>query len=283
VSIKTIDLPVTVALLHLAPRPGKIAWNKRMVERAVLRAAAMGARFIVASELVISGYGFRDVIGTDWIGRDQEALFGWARELARQASAFLLLGMPEAAPPGKALFNSLLLFSPDGSRVGHHRKVNVLRVGSESWSAPGDRATVIAVDGIGRVGLFVCADMYSRRLVEETISRDVDLLLSAAAWAPGEHGPNGEWEWASVAATRPVLVCNRTGSDVLDFSRAQSIAAVGGVIVHVHASPEPAVVLVDWTLRTHELTNWRAVAVADQRLATRSVAAAVKAAGGDAD
>lgn len=254
-----MDPPIIVALLHLAPRPGEIARNKRMVERAVLRASAMGARFIVASELAISGYGFRDVIGTDWIRRDQEALFGWASGLARQASTFLLLGTPEAAPADGELFNSLVLFSSEGRRLGHHRKVNALRVGSESWSKPGDRATVVAVDGIGRLGLFVCADMYSRRLVEETIAQDVDLLISSAAWAPGEHGPNGQWEWASQAAGRPVLVCNRTGVDVLDFSGAQSIVAVGGSIVHDHASLEPAIVLVDWTLQAHELANWRVV------------------------
>jgi len=34
--------------------------------------------------------------------------------------------------------------------------INVLKAGSESWSAPGDRATVVNVEGVGRVGLFVC-------------------------------------------------------------------------------------------------------------------------------
>ena len=48
----------------------------------------------------------------------------------------------------------------------------VLKVGSESWSTAGDRGTVVTVDGIGRVGLFVCADMYSKRLVDETAAQD---------------------------------------------------------------------------------------------------------------
>ena len=155
-----------------------------MVEGAVLRASARGASFIVSPELVVSGYGFRDAIGTDWIARDQAGLFDWAGRLACRASAFLLLGTPEAQPDGK-LFNSMILFSPEGTRLGHHRKINVLKQGSESWSTPGDRATVLTVDGIGRVGIFVCADMYSRRLVEETAAQDVDLLVSSAAWAPG--------------------------------------------------------------------------------------------------
>jgi predicted amidohydrolase len=250
----------TLALLHLAPRPGKIESNKRMIEREVLRAAAMGAKLIVTPELVVSGYGFRDVVGKDWIARDQPALFDWAGNLARQASAFLLLGTPEAQPGDGKLFNSMILFSPEGVRLGHHRKINVLKIGSESWSVPGDRATVVTVDGVGRMGLFVCADMYSRRLVEETASQGVDLLVSSAAWAPGDHGPNGEWEWASLTTKRPVIVCNRTGVDVLDFSAASSIVAADGSIVHAYASTQPAVMLVDWDPQLHALTNWRVAA-----------------------
>jgi predicted amidohydrolase len=256
VSIAKAEQSTTVALLHLAPRPGAIEDNKRMVEDAVRRASAGGARFVVCPELVVSGYGFRDMIGTDWIASGQPALFAWAGELARQASAFLLLGTPEA--DGR-LFNSQILFAPDGSTVGRHRKIMVLKVGSESWSTAGDRSTVVAVGGIGRIGLFVCADMYSRRLVDETAAQGVDLLVSSAAWAPGHHGPNGEWERASLETGRPVLVCNRTGADALDFREAQSVAAVGGTIASFHRSPDSAIVLLDWNSRTHQVSNWRVV------------------------
>jgi hypothetical protein len=102
--------------------------------------------------------------------------------------------------------------------------------------------------------------MYSRRLVRETAVQGVDLLLSSAAWAPGEHGPNGEWEWASRETGRPVLVCNRTGTDVLDFNAAQSVAAVGGALASSYQSHAPGVILVDWSSRTRTLANWRVIA-----------------------
>ena len=251
--------PSTIALLHLAPRPGEIAANRTALEQAVRRAAASGARLIVTPELAVSGYGFRDLVGTDWIASGQSALFAWAGALALEHKASLVLGTPEAAPENGALFNSMVLFAPNGSAVGRHRKVNALRMGSESWSTPGDRPTVLTVDGIGRVGFFVCADMYSTRLVDETAVQGVDLLLSAAAWAPGLHGPDGEWERASATTGRPVLVCNRTGRDVLDFEAARSVAAVDGAIAFSHASPEPSIVLVDWTADTRRLSNWRVV------------------------
>jgi len=256
--------PVTIALLHLAPRAGDVDGNRSSIAAAVHQAAALGATLIVSPELAISGYGFRDIIGTDWIARDQPALFGWAGDLVRRASVSLLLGTPEATPGGKELFNSMILFAPDGARLGHHRKINALRIGSESWSVPGDRPTGLAIEGVGCVGLFVCADLYSQRLVQETMSLGLDLLVSSAAWAPGDHGPAGEWERASRTTGWPLLVCNRTGRDVLDFSGARSIAAVDRAIVHSHESTEPAIVLVDWNAQAGELTNWRVVTAEEQ-------------------
>ena len=158
----------TIALLHLAPRPGEIAANRHSIEQGARQAAARDARLVVTPELAVSGYGFRDLIGTGWIAEGQADLFAWAGALARDIGATLVLGTPEAT--SDALFNSMIVFAPDGRLTGRHRKINALRVGSESWSTPGDRPTVIAVDGIGRVGFFVCADMYSPRLVDETFS-----------------------------------------------------------------------------------------------------------------
>jgi predicted amidohydrolase len=235
-----------------------------MIEDAVLEASRRGARIIVGPELLLSGYGFRDVIGTDWIAWEQAAVFAWAGELARRARACLVLGLPEASATGPELYNSLVVFGPDGAPLGQHRKINVLRIGAESWSAPGAGGTAVSLQGIGRVGLFICADMYSQRLVRETASQDVDLLLSAAAWAPGEHGPNGEWEWSSQTTGRPVLVCNRTGVDVLDFNGARSVVAVGGSIASSYASPIPAIILVDWRPASRELTNWRVLPSPDR-------------------
>lgn len=251
----------TVALLHLAPRPGELDDNKRLIEGAVLQAASLGARLIVTPELCVSGYGFRDRIGTAWIAERQAAHRNWAAHLARRTDgASLVLGQPEA--DGDGLFNSMIVLAPDGGVIGRHRKIGVLRVGSESWSSPGDRPTVVDIPDIGRVGLFVCADMHSKRLVGETAALGCDLLLSSAAWAPGEHGPNGEWEWASRTTERPVLVCNRTGRDVLDFSGARSVAAVDGTIAFAHAAPEDSIVLLEWSPGIRSVTGWRTVSVA---------------------
>lgn len=249
----------TIALLHLASRPGALDHNKRLIEKAATQASALGARLIVTPELCLSGYAFRDAIGTGWIVEQQAALLDWAARLARRCDAFLVLGQPEA--DGEVLFNSMIVVGPDGGVLGRHRKIAVLRVGAESWSTAGDRPTVVDLPAIGRIGLFVCADMYSKRLVAETAARGCDLLLSSAAWAPGEHGPSGEWEWASRETQRPVLVCNRTGRDALDFTGARTVAAIDGTLAFTHAAVDDSIVLVDWTAPARAMRNWRTMSL----------------------
>ena len=56
-----------IALLHLAPIPGDLAHNRRLVETAITIAAGLGAVWIITPELCICGYSFADQIGTKWI------------------------------------------------------------------------------------------------------------------------------------------------------------------------------------------------------------------------
>src|SRR5262245_26692941 len=56
-----------IALLHLAPLPGDLISNRRLVETAITTAAGLGATWIVTPELCICGYDFADQIGVDWI------------------------------------------------------------------------------------------------------------------------------------------------------------------------------------------------------------------------
>jgi 5-aminopentanamidase len=57
---------LNVALLHLAPRAGDLAFNKLLIEAAIMKAAA-GADWVITPELAVCGYTFAPLIGTDWI------------------------------------------------------------------------------------------------------------------------------------------------------------------------------------------------------------------------
>src|ERR1700753_1510756 len=56
-----------VALLHLAPKAGDLAYNRLLIEQAIVKSAAEGCDWIVTPELAVSGYTFVPVIGTAWI------------------------------------------------------------------------------------------------------------------------------------------------------------------------------------------------------------------------
>ena len=58
---------VRIALLHLAPVPGDLIENRRLIERGIAVAARAGAAWIITPELCVCGYTFTDTIGTDWI------------------------------------------------------------------------------------------------------------------------------------------------------------------------------------------------------------------------
>ena len=91
---------IRIALLHMDARPGEVAHNRRLIERAVERAAAAQADWLATPELAESGYGFARRIGLEWIETFPSA---WLQRLARRARHHrmaLFIGLPERPRPG---------------------------------------------------------------------------------------------------------------------------------------------------------------------------------------
>ena len=97
----------------------------------------------------------------------------------------------------------------DGQILGRQRKLKPTP-GSEDWASAGQPGGPVWIDGIS-VGLLVCADVYSPLPAQRLRDAGAELLVSAAAWWPGDWGPNGEWEARSLETGLPLIVCNRTG------------------------------------------------------------------------
>lgn len=245
-----------IALLHLAPIPGDVAHNRRLIERGILTAAKSGAAWVLTPELAVSGYGFAAGIGTTWIEPQPDA---WLRRMGRLAVEHrltLFLSLPERDARTAQLYNALFVLGPQGTVLGVHRKINALRVGSEAWSTPGQAATPIAVAPFTRVGLLICADAYSPRIATTLQAQGAQYLVSAAAWAPGLHGPNGEWERCTRDTGLPLIVCNRTGPDTtLDFTNAESVVVQDGRRLLSLTAPTSTAFLVDWDLRSRTLAS----------------------------
>ncbi len=58
---------IRIAMIHFAPEPGGVDANRLRIEQGTRLAAEKGANWVLTPELAVSGYGFADVIGTDWI------------------------------------------------------------------------------------------------------------------------------------------------------------------------------------------------------------------------
>ncbi|GAB1721142.1 MAG: hypothetical protein GDA65_00365 [Nitrospira sp. CR1.1] len=81
---------------RLAPVPGAVAQNRRLVIRAVTKAARSGAGWITTPELAVSAYTFDDTLGTDWIEPQPDHSMSRICRLAARLRVTLFL-----SPPGK--------------------------------------------------------------------------------------------------------------------------------------------------------------------------------------
>ncbi len=245
-----------IALLHLAPIPADLNGNRRLIERAISKAADAGATWIITPELVVCGYTFADRIGTDWIVSPPDPWITTVCRLAAQLRITVFLSHPERDGPSNALYNTVFVIAPDGAITGKHRKINTLRKGSEAWSSPGDRATPIPAPPVSRVGMLICADACSPSIPGSLRSQGAQLLISSAAWAPGYHGPQGEWERCTVVTGLPLVVCNRTGPDrTLDFTQAESVVVKDGRRLLSLSSERSVIFVTEWNVTAQDLAT----------------------------
>lgn len=245
-----------IAFLHLAPLPGDLTHNRRLVETAVAAAAELGAGWILTPELSTTGYTFADRLGTEWILPQPDPWMTHMCRLAARLNVTLFLSHPERDRRSGALHNSLFVIDAEGTILGVHRKIRTLRVGSEAWSSPGTQVVALPVPPFARVGLLICADAYAPELCRSLKAQGAEFLVSAAAWAPGLHGPNGEWERCTSDTGLPLIVCNRTGPDrTLDFTTAETVVAKDGKRLLSLSSERSAVFVIEWDIQNQTLAT----------------------------
>jgi len=200
-----------VALLHLAPELGAVDRNRALIESGTGVAVELGADWVVSGELVVPGYRFERLIGTDWIDQQPDLWMRRLAQLSASAGVVSFISHPERDATSRQLFNSLFVIGRDGRILGRHRKLHPTP-GSEGWSSAGEPGRPVPVDGLN-VGLLICADAYNPQPAQRLRDAGAQLLVSAAAWWPGQWGPNGEWEARTLDTGLPMIVCNRTGRD----------------------------------------------------------------------
>lgn len=221
-----------------------------------MKAAGLGAHWILTPEFAVSGYTFADTLGTQWIEPQPDHWMAKIYRLAARLRVTIFLSHPERDSKSDQLYNTVFAITPDGRLAGSHRKINTLRVGSEAWSTPGNQATAFRLPPFGSIGLLICADAYTPGIANSLKAQGAKALVSSAAWAPGLHGPNGEWERCTKNTGLPLFVCNRTGTDrTLDFRKADSVVAQDGRRLLSLSCERSAIFIFDWDLKAGTLVS----------------------------
>lgn len=235
-----------ISLLHLAPVLNQIQHNRDLMESAVKAAVGEGARWVITPELWVSGYTFMQHIGVDWILPQPDPWMRSFCQLVKKLDITVFLSHPERDIASGTLYNTVFVINAEGKITGSHRKINALH-GAEAWCSRGLEIEPVEVDGTP-VGILVCGDSYRNNIAGELKDKGARLLVSPAAWGPGECGPDGEWEQRTLDTGLPIMVCNRSGGtgDDLDYRQAESVVAQAGRRLLAASCQDSEVLSFDW-------------------------------------
>ena len=171
----------------------------------IREAAANGAELIVFPELFVPGYpygmtfgytvGHREENGrADWklyydnsilaSGRESEALAAAARE----AGAWVSIGVSERAEATATLYNSNFIFSPEGTLVSRHRKLKPTGAERLVWGDAPDSYFPVAETPWGNVGCLICWESYMPLARVALYEKGVTIYISA------NTNDNPEWQ-----------------------------------------------------------------------------------------
>ena len=249
-----------VGLLHLAPELGAVDANRSLIERATIQAAELGAEWVISGELVVCGYHFEPMIGTDWITTEPGDWMARFADLTASLGVVSFLSHPEREAATGKLFNTMFVLGRNGQLLGSQRKLHPIPV-SEDWSQPGTLASPITVDDVN-VGLLVCADAHPPDHAADLRDAGAELLVSSAAWWPGQWGPHGEWEDRTTETDLPMIVCNRTGTDgPAQLAKAESVVIDRGQRLLALSSPASSLFMIDCKFTDGHITSSTATEV----------------------
>ena len=177
-------------------------------------------------------------------------------QLVARLHVTVFLSHPERDPQTAKLHNSVFVIAADGTILGTHRKINTLRVGDEAWSSPGTGSPPSPRSRFAGWAFSSVRTRIRRGLPRSLQAQGAELLVSSAAWAPGFHGPDGEWERCTRDTGLPLFVCNRTGPDrTLDFTGAESVIVKDGERLLTFRSERSAMFTIEWDLTTQTLVT----------------------------
>ena len=252
-----------IALAQINPTVGDFTGNLERIVAAARRAAALGARLTVFSELVVCGYPPADFLEKpSFLARCRTAVDELAAATRDLPTAVLVgVALPAEIETGKPAVNAAVLI--DGGRIlleQHKRLLPFYDVFDEQrYFAPSRPQQVVELDGV-RLAITICEDAWNdknfwpRRLYKvdplEDLMRQHPAVHINLSSSPFWHGKRAvRREMLSAIAQRdgiPVLLCNQVGgNDSLIFDGSSMALDARGELIAQAASFEEDLVLVN--------------------------------------
>jgi NAD+ synthetase len=254
---------VKIALAQINPTVGDFTGNLEKIIATSRRAAAMGARLTVFSELVICGYPPADFLEKpSFLARCRSAVDELAAATRELPTAVLAgVALPAEGETGKKAVNAAVLL--DGGKLlleQHKQLLPFYDVFDEQrYFAPARPQQVVELDGV-RLAITICEDAWNdknfwgRRLykvdpVEELMRQHPAVHINLSS-SPFWHCKRAVRRQMLAAIARrdgvPVLMCNQVGgNDSLVFDGSSLALDAQGELIAQAASFEEDLVVVD--------------------------------------
>lgn len=255
--------------------------NLATATRLIREAASRGAQFVCLPELFNACGPMEELaaLAEPVPGPTSEAM----RTLAAELKITLLAGsMAELAQPPGRMFNTSLLYGPDGKLLGNYRKIHLFDVnvpGDATAPAvcvqesrhfqPGDNV-IVADTSLGRLGLSICYDLRFPELYRQLAVEKADVIAVPAAFTY----TTGRDHWTTLLKARAienqafVVAANQCGgAPVRKYGHSQILGPWGEVLAAAEEEAEAVVIatldpqrLVEVRSRVPALEHWRIVA-----------------------
>ncbi|MBM3784945.1 MAG: carbon-nitrogen hydrolase family protein [Acidobacteria bacterium] len=176
--------------LTLTPEPWNKAANFAKLDKYAREAAKKGAEVIVAPEGFLEGYVGNEkrtpgLNQEDYIRRAAEPLdgplLGKVRALAKELGVFLMLGFAEKR--GAGVYNSVVMFGPDGAIAHHYSKSHTMA--DEPFNTKGSEFPVMQSKH-GTWGTLICFDRQLPETARLLALKGADTLFVPAWGSYGE-------------------------------------------------------------------------------------------------
>ena len=252
-----------IALAQINPTVGDFTGNLEKIVAVSRRAAALGARLTVFSELALCGYPPADFLEKpSFLARCRAAVDELASATRELPTAVLAgVALPAERESGKPAINAAVLL--DGGRLlleQHKRLLPFYDVFDEQrYFAPSQPQKVVELDGL-RLAITICEDAWNdknfwpRRLyaidpVEELMRQQPAVLINLSS-SPFWHGKRAlRRQMLSAIARRdgvPVLLSNQVGgNDSLIFDGSSMALNARGELIAQASSFEEDLIVVD--------------------------------------